>query len=113
MRPRGGGRASAPVGGRNGGGRPMNGEKGAARNGSGFGMFSSGEPGKGSGDGAVFSSAPSTEVPLAAMASITPGSPPTPPPPLAIVVSLRLRLAASANASSQRRSDWRAASQDS
>jgi len=90
----------------------MNGEKGAARNGSGFGMFSSGEPGKGSGDGAVFNSAPSTGAPLATMASMTPGSPAT-PPPLAMVVSLRLRPAASASASSHRRSDWRAANQDS
>jgi len=60
------------VGGRNGGGRPMNGEKGAARNGSGFGMFSSGEPGKGSGDGAVFNSAPSTGAPLELIVSYNP-----------------------------------------
>lgn len=112
MRPSGGKRPLPPPpdatpcgGGKNGGGKPMNGEKGAGRNGSGFGIFSiPGEPGKGNGDELLFSSGAKMP-PFVGNASSDTSPTLVRPPPLAMVVSLRRSAAASACASSQRRSD--------
>lgn len=86
MRPSGGGRATpATTGGGKNGGRPINGEKGAGRNGSGLGMLSRpGDPGNGSGNGTGDGAFACSDAPSPPLAGNT--SDATSPAPLAMAV---------------------------